>query len=255
MESVKSEPAHDYAIEALKSRIHSLELNADYVIKSAEEAQAVTAQMRDIHKLIKDIEEAREAAVRPLRLAVDEERERWKPVEALATSLKAAAQRVLAAFQVAEQKRIALERAEAESRARREQAAAEEKARKEREAAEQKAAALRAAGKEERAAAVEQAAEVRASAIETAAQVTVPVLPAQTKLVGARVVEKWVPWVSDIRQALAALAADESLDLDELVSFKTAGLNKLAGVYKGRLGDKFPGLAAILDTKVSSTGR
>ncbi len=245
----------DYPIEALKARITDLAINPDYRIKTADEASAVAAQMKSIHQLAKDVEAAKQAELEPLKVLVDQVREKWKPIETMAVQLKTTANQCLGDWQVREQRRIAMERAEAEAKAAKERAAAEAAARKAREDAERKAAEQAAKGNAEKAEAILHAAEQKAMATEVAASLIAPAPVAEQKLDGVRVVETWEPAVVDLRRALTSLLADEFCDISAIVDVKKAGLNKLAATYKDKLPAKYPGLGVAKIVKTSATGK
>lgn len=245
-----------YAIGAFMARITGLQIVPNYEIKTAEEYAAVNAQMQELHQIARDVERARKAELEPLKALVDEVRSRYLPVEDMCAEFKQAAQLALSRYARLEADRIASERAEADRKHALARAAAEQKAREERAAAAAKALELAEAGKTERAEAVLAAAEQKATLRIEAAQLTAHPLPVATKLEGSRSTERWtVGPVKDMRAALRSLVADESVDLSELVSFKQAGLNKLAAVFKDNLDTKYPGLVATKQIVISATGR
>lgn len=243
------------AVEVFRGRITNLTIQPDYKIKSPEEAQAVSAQLKDIHQLGKDIEAAKKAELEPIAAAEKAVREKWKPVEVMAVNLKSAATGCLGDWQEREQRRIALERAEAERKAAAERAQAEALARKAREEAQRKAEEAAAKGQIEKAEAILHGAEQKAQAHEMAAAMAAPVAVTATKLEGVRTVETWTPKVDNLRQALTSLLADEFVDLSSLIDIKAAGLNKLASQYKDNLPKKYPGLSVQKQIKTAATGR
>jgi hypothetical protein len=247
--------ANQYNLEVFKTRITSLTIVPGYEITTAEEYAAVNAQMQDLHKIAKDVEAARKAELAPLKVLVDEVRDRYAPIESLCAEFKTTAQTVLSVYARKEAERVARERAEAERKHAMERAAAEQKAREELAAAKAKALKLVEAGNTEKADAVLAAADMKATLRIEAAQLTVPQMPVVTKLEGSRMTDRWVGSLVNTRDALTALVEDPNIDLDELVTFKQAGLNKLAAVYKDNMAAKYPGLVAIKQTTVSATGR
>jgi colicin import membrane protein len=246
------------AVEVFRTRINGLAIVDGYKITAPEEAERAAAQLKDIHQLVKDVESAKRAELAPIALAENNVRSKWAPVEQLAAKLKTTAQAVLGAWQMQEQRRIANERAAAEAAAAKERARLEQEAREAREKAAAASAKLEAAGKVEQAQARVEAAEQKAMALDTTAQMlsaAIPVPKAPEALSGVRAVETWEPQVVNVRQALAALVADEFVDLESLIDFKKSGLNALAKQYKDKLGVKYPGLKATPKLGVSATGR
>lgn len=251
------EATTENAVDLYRAKITALQVVEGYQIATPAEAEVVAGQLKSIHTLGKDVEAAKRADLAPIAEMEREVRAKWAPVEQLAAKIKGTAQAVLGAWQMQEQRRIAEENAARARAAAAERARLEEAARREREQAEAKAAKQAESGKEEKAQATLHAAEVSAQTkLQAAALVeaAMPKVEAQA-LGGVRMAETWEPTVVDIRKALAALVADEFVDLESLVEFKKSGLNALARQYKDKLAAKYPGLKADIKVGVAATGR
>lgn len=247
-----------YQVEALRQRITDLSIVPDYKIDSAPEAVAANDQLGAIKKIGKDVEAAKRAELAPIAQQEKEIREKFRPLEALLEQAERTVKGALLGFQRAEQQRLADEQRARAAAAAAEQARLQEQARREREAAEAKAAKLREQGKDERAEAVLAVAEQNAAAKEQVAAVlpaATAVSTEPTKLAGLSVGTVWTGEVVNLRAAVLALAADETVDLGAILSIKPAGINALAKVYKDKLGAKYAGLRGVPVDRVGARAR
>lgn len=254
----EKDAGESYAIETFRQRITALSIVPDYTIASTDEALHANDQLGSIKTIGKDLAALKKAELAPLAQAEAEIREKFRPLESLLTQAEVAVKNALLAFQRAEAKRLEDERRAQQAAAAAEAARLNEQARRERERAEAKAAELAAAGKAEKAEAVLATAATSALAKEqVAAMLPAAAAPvaAPTKLTGLSTGTVWKGGVENVRKALAALAADESLDLSELVTLKQSGIDRLAALYKERLATKYPGLVGVPTDRVAACAR
>jgi hypothetical protein len=247
-----------YSLDVIRQRITDLSIVPDYKITAPEEAVSANQQLGDIKRIAKDVAQLKKDELAPLAQQEADIRDKFRPLEAMLLSAETTVKQALVAFQRAEADRIAAAQRAAQAAAAAEAARLAEAARREREKAEEKAAALREQGKDEKAQAVVEQAAVSAAAKEQLAAVmpaSAAVAPAATALTGLSVSTVWKGEVTDLRRALAAMAADESLDLSVLVSVSKSGIDRLAALYKDKLVTKYPGLRGVPTDRVASRSK
>lgn len=239
----------DNAVQVITQRICDLQILPSYSVANAHEAQHANSALGTIKALAKELDAIKDAELRPLLEATKAVRDKYRPAEDLLAQAERVLKAALVEFQRKEAERIAAERIAAERAAAEERARLEEAARREREKAAARAAELQAAGKIERAEAVLQAAEASAAAKESVAAMVAatPPVSAPTALKGLSTRERWTGRVVNERQFLASLLQHTEIDVNEIVSFKQAGLNRLAGLYKTAAQTALPGLSATCE--------
>jgi hypothetical protein len=229
-------------IETVRAEVTALSIVPDFTVTSRDEALAANLALGKIKALEKQLEAARKKERSPVEEQLrDIDAKYFEPRELLYEGEKVI-KLALVVFRAAESKQAAIQRQIEAEAATKEKARLEEQARKQREKAEAEAAKFRGKGQEERAQAALELGEQQAGATERIAQlVAAPVTEqAPTKLPGSAFREVWYGKVTDPRVFLAALLASP-YDIDEVVSFKDAGLKKLAATLKSKMDSVLPG--------------
>lgn len=223
----------DDPVQVVAAKVTELKIVSGFAVKTAEEAVSTNSALLEIKGLEKEIARRKKAELEPIKIAEDAVRSKYRPAEDLLQTAEAVAKGALQRFQREELARIEEENRKAAeiaaAAARRVQQEADEIRRK----ASEKAEALRAQGKESKAEEVIAAAEDKATGKEAVASMIPAAVSrtAPTKLAGFSSSTRWTGEVSKTRDFLVWLVAQE-IELDSIVSFKAAGLNVLANLYK-----------------------
>lgn len=236
----------------LELRITELKIHDDYKVTTSDDAIAANLTLGSVKMLARDVELAKRVELDPLAVQVAAVREKFRPAEQLLEHAEAVVKRALIDFQAEERRLIAVAQAEQREQIAREQAKLRREAEDARLRAEQRAAELRAAGHAEKAAAAIETAELRAGAKEIQADLLPAAAPAPqpTRLAGFSSTSRWTGEVTDARLFVNWITAHPEVDVAGLVSFKAAGLARIATLYKDKA--RIPGFKAIEETSAAS---
>jgi hypothetical protein len=225
-----------------RRKIDDLKIVEGFKVSGRQDALAANLALQVVKTFQLDLEKARKAELRPLQDKAKEINSKYEEPGSILGKAEEVLKGALLSFKKEEEQRAEAQRLLDMAAAEREKAKLEEEARRERERASVKAAALLTVGKEEQARAVLETAEQSAAAKErVAGMVAAPVSPlSPTKLPGTAFRETWQAKVVDTRAFLRALC-ESDYDPEEVVAFKKLGLNKLAGMLKGKMDEVLPG--------------